>query len=215
VEMVEATDSKAGKLRAGRVLAAAVGAAIPIIGVVWWKWPLPVVLFYFWLELALVSLDTMIFAVRDRAAGDPIEFVLIGMFVFAPVVVIAWFATVHLSWPGKIDYALGMVQTPGMRLAIALQLVVVVTVAIARDLRRLKSNPLLMHMELVYNRVFVLVLVAAALTPILLRTGIGMPGSGNSMANIIAVSAVALVWMLSDLVPQRLDRWLVALFGPR
>ena len=215
MEMVEATGSTAGRLRVGRFLAAAVGAAIPVVGVVWWAWPLSVVLFYYWLELALVSLDTMIFAIRDRAAGDAVEFVLIGVFVFAPIVVIAWFATLHLSWPGKIDYALGLIDTPGMRLAIALQIVVVVAAAIVRDLRRLDRNPLLMHTEVVCNRVLLLVLVAAVLTPILLHTGIGMPGARNPHANIIAVSAVALVWMLSDLMPQRLDRWLVALFGPR
>lgn len=197
-----------------RALPAVARASIPVAGVAWLGWPLLTILFYAWLELVLVSLDTAILGVRDRLGGDLFEIVLICAAVMMPVTVIAWYATVGLGWAGRIDYVLGVMQATSVRVAVALQVLVAVVYAIVREVEDdAEGWRFGEQMDLVQNRVLTLVLLALPLSALLAWSGLGMPGAENRGANTVAVLAVSAVWLVSDLMPERFNRAFAAVLA--
>lgn len=191
-----------------RLLPALVRAALPIVGVVVLRWPLPVVLFYYWLELALLAADSYILFLREGHAGNAIEGVLGALAIFAPVAIIAYYATFDLmTLSARIDYVLGLLDTPGLRVAVVLQVLVAIAFALVRAVDDTPGAFRLgKQMDLVLDRFLAILLAALAVGGLLTATGIGLPGTGNPLANAIAVSTISLVWLFSDLSPERLHR---------
>ena len=198
-----------------RVVPALVRAALPIVGVVWLRWPLASILFFYWIELALLSTDSYILFLRDmRGVASLFEMLLGAMAVFAPVTIIGVVAMQDLSSPAEhIDFVLALLDTPGTRASVALQVLVTVVFAVLRgsngpDGRDRFSNQL----YLVTNR-FLAVIVAALLVVIMfVVTGIERPEAGGTFANALAVSVVSLVWLFSDLSPERFHRLMSVLY---
>lgn len=190
-----------------RALPAFMRAAIPVLGVAWLGWPLASVLFYAWLELTLISLDTVILSLRERLAGNLFEVVLICGMVMMPVTMIAWYATLGLDWGERLDYLLGLLHGTSVRIAVALQVLIAIVYAIIRELEdEAEGWRFSAQLDLVQNRVLVLLVLALPLTGLFEASGIGMPGDGNTLANTVAVIAVAVVWLPSDLFPERFNR---------
>ncbi len=192
-----------------RLLPALVRAALPIVGVVWLRWPLATVLFYYWIELALLAADSYILFLREGHAGNLFEGLLGALAMFAPVVILAaTLAPVDVrNYPAVSEYVLGLLETPGMRAALALQVLVAIVFAIVRDVNGPGGEDRLSkQMQLMLDRFTALVLVAFVVGLVLAGTGIGMPETGNTRANAIAVSTVSLVWLFSDVSPARLHQ---------
>lgn len=191
---------------------AIVRAAIPVVGVTWLRWPLAVVMFWFWLELALLAVDTVILLLRDGLAANLFETVLVLAACFVPLAFLTFVAlqvfTSVATWAGAFAWLLDVLDTRSIRVAVALQALLAIVFAFVRsdvdgDGRWRPSDQL----ELLGNRLLVLVIAGAVVGGALALTGIGAPGSGKTTANTIAVCTVALVWLFGDATPARFNRF--------
>ncbi|HET7844338.1 MAG TPA: hypothetical protein VFL14_09325 [Xanthomonadales bacterium] len=190
-----------------RIVPALARAAIPIVGVTRFGWPLPVILFYFWIELALLALDTLILYVREGHASNVIELLLGVLAFFVPVFALLHFMLPDMSWPEAYRYLAGLLDTRGMRVAVALQVVVALVHALAKKLDDPEGNWLLgAQIDLLIGRFFVTILLGGLVLGVLSLAGIGMPGPGRNLANALVVTTVALVWAFGDANPELFNR---------
>lgn len=191
-----------------RWLPAIARAAIPIVGVTWLGWPIAVVAFYFWLELVLLAIDSSILILRDGHAANAFEVVLILAAHFVPLafftlVAAQVFTSIH-GWSDALAWVREVLDTGGIRIAVALQVVVAIVFAFARSTDEGGSGQ---HLELLGNRLLVLAVAALVVGAVMALAGIGAPGPGRTLANALAVWTVALVWLFGDASPGRFNRF--------